>query len=188
MNYAKHYELLISKHGSVEKPEFIVERHHIIPKCLGGSNDISNLIYLTPEAHYVAHQLLVKIYPKNRDIIYGAFIMSSGSYLHNRVSNKLYSWLKKRAYGSMRGENHPMFGKTHNESTKKLMSKAKSNYFGENNSFYGKKHSDETKIKMSEAGKKRTGSNNPMYGKTHSPDVIAKILATRKANKERKLT
>jgi hypothetical protein len=185
MDYQKIYNDLVAR-GKQRVLTAYKESHHIIPKCLGGSNDISNLIYLTPEAHYVAHQLLVKIYPNNRDIIYGAFVMSSGSKFHKRSSNKIYSWLKKRAYESIRGENHPMHGRVHNENTKKLMSKAKSNYFGENNSFYGKKHSEETRKKMSEAGKKRVGSKNSMFNKTHSPEVIAKILATRKANKERK--
>jgi hypothetical protein len=40
-----------------------VERHHIIPKCCGGTNCRSNLVFLTPTEHYIAHRLLVNIYP-----------------------------------------------------------------------------------------------------------------------------
>jgi hypothetical protein len=31
---------------------------------MDGSDLVSNLVYLTPEEHYVAHQLLVKMYPE----------------------------------------------------------------------------------------------------------------------------
>ena len=36
------------------------EKHHIIPKCMGGSNDFSNLIQLTAREHYICHYLLTK--------------------------------------------------------------------------------------------------------------------------------
>lgn len=41
------------------------ERHHIIPKCLNGNNNESNLIDLTPYEHFIAHYLLVKEHPNN---------------------------------------------------------------------------------------------------------------------------
>ncbi len=34
------------------------ERHHIIPKALGGTNSWRNLVLLTPEEHYICHSLL----------------------------------------------------------------------------------------------------------------------------------
>ncbi|XAO17074.1 homing endonuclease [Escherichia phage FL23] len=60
MNYEKIYNSLIDRARNRALTGY-KERHHIIPKCLGGSNDASNLVDLTPEEHYVAHQLLVKI-------------------------------------------------------------------------------------------------------------------------------
>ena len=35
-----------------------VERHHIIPKSCGGSNDKNNLVPLTAREHYIVHMLL----------------------------------------------------------------------------------------------------------------------------------
>jgi len=40
-----------------------VEKHHIIPKSLGGTNNPSNLVVLTGREHWVAHLLLWKINP-----------------------------------------------------------------------------------------------------------------------------
>jgi hypothetical protein len=37
------------------------ERHHIIPQSLGGSNDKSNLVYLSCREHFLCHWLLVKM-------------------------------------------------------------------------------------------------------------------------------
>ena len=34
------------------------ERHHIIPRCVGGSNDGNNLVELSFREHYIAHMML----------------------------------------------------------------------------------------------------------------------------------
>jgi hypothetical protein len=47
------------------------ERHHIIPQSLGGSNDKSNLVYLSCREHFLCHWLLVK--------------MTEGEYYHKMV-------------------------------------------------------------------------------------------------------
>ena len=44
------------------------EKHHIIPKCLGGDNSKENLVKLTFREHFICHRLLCKIYPKNSKI------------------------------------------------------------------------------------------------------------------------
>lgn len=36
------------------------ERHHIIPKCFGGSNDSTNIVRLTYREHFLVHWLLPK--------------------------------------------------------------------------------------------------------------------------------
>lgn len=58
MNYQQHYNNLINR----SKNRFLdiyTDTHHIVPKCMGGNDDAANLAELTPEEHYVAHQLLV---------------------------------------------------------------------------------------------------------------------------------
>jgi hypothetical protein len=48
-----------------EKPIGIyTEKHHIIPRCMGGSNDALNISYLTAKEHFVCHQLLYRAAPK----------------------------------------------------------------------------------------------------------------------------
>lgn len=66
MNYSKQYDLLISSRQHREKEDGVYyEHHHILPKCMGGSDDPSNMVWLTPREHYIAHLLLWKSNPNN---------------------------------------------------------------------------------------------------------------------------
>lgn len=67
------------------------ERHHVVPKCQNGKNDKTNLVWLTPEEHFLAHLLLVKIYPTDQKLVYAANMMCRG----NKRSNKRYGWLRR---------------------------------------------------------------------------------------------
>ncbi len=69
MDYKKHYDLLIAKARARLRPEGYTERHHIVPKCLGGGEEDSNMVDLTVIEHYFAHLLLVKIYPLNSRVL-----------------------------------------------------------------------------------------------------------------------
>lgn len=100
MNYLHHYTALIERARNRVLHEY-TESHHIIPRCLLGSDDASNLVELTPEEHYVAHQLLVKIYPLNRKLLHAACMMAvSGSKTFR--NNKLYGWLRRQLSVSAR--------------------------------------------------------------------------------------
>lgn len=114
MNYLNHYNVLINRAKNRVSAGY-VESHHIIPRCLGGSDDAINLVNLTPEEHFVAHQLLVKINPSNKKILHAAIMMTVGS---NRIkrNNKLYGWLRRSlpasVSGRQRGPQNSQYGKT----------------------------------------------------------------------------
>lgn len=63
MNYIRIYEAFI-KDRRAKEPTLAgyTERHHILPRSLGGVDEPDNLIKLTPEDHYFAHLLLAKIH------------------------------------------------------------------------------------------------------------------------------
>ena len=93
MNYEAHYNKLITRAQNRELPE-PYETHHIIPKCMGGSNKKDNLVRLTCEEHYVAHQLLVKMHPEHKNLIFAAKMMTTNTSRTHR-GNKLYGWLRR---------------------------------------------------------------------------------------------
>jgi len=94
MNYLNHYNKLINRARNRNISEY-VERHHIKPKCMGGNDSIDNIVDLTPEEHYLAHLLLVKIYPDNNKLTWAAIAMT-GHQSNRRVNNKIYGWLKRK--------------------------------------------------------------------------------------------
>lgn len=105
MDYLKHYNLLMERAPTVRPTEGYYERHRIKPACMGGKYVQGNIAFLTAEEHYLAHQLLVKIYPKHTGLIQAAVAMvaSPGGHSHFR-GNKLYGWLRRRASAAKRGK------------------------------------------------------------------------------------
>lgn len=95
MNYTNIYDKLISRARTRILEEYS-ESHHIIPLCLGGPDDASNLVNLTPEEHFLAHQLLVKIHPNNPSLVYAAHMMTVSSPRADRSKNKLFGWLRRK--------------------------------------------------------------------------------------------
>ncbi len=78
MNYTKHYNLLIERAKTRHLPkDLYIEHHHIIAKCQGGTDNKENIVKLTAKEHYVAHQLLIKMYPKHYKLVFAANMMSS---------------------------------------------------------------------------------------------------------------
>jgi hypothetical protein len=76
LNYKFHYDELIRKYGKIEKPEYFSERHHIIPESMGGTNELINLVYLTPREHLLAHWLLWKIH-RNKSMAFSFWMMTN---------------------------------------------------------------------------------------------------------------
>lgn len=103
------------------------EKHHIVPKCMGGDNKPRNIAILTPEEHYLAHQLLVKIYPKNGKLAYAAQAMTMGNN-GLRGTCKVYGWLRRKISIRMSedkmGDKNPNFGKPAWNKGKKMESPA----------------------------------------------------------------
>lgn len=94
MNYEKIYNQL-TDHAKNRSLEGYTENHHIVPRCIGGSDDKSNICPLTPEEHYLAHLILVKIYPHDNRLVFAAWNMQFHN-THQRMNNKLHGWLKRK--------------------------------------------------------------------------------------------
>lgn len=179
MDYTKHYTALISRAQDRRLTEHY-ETHHILPRCAGGNDSLSNLVRLTPEEHYTAHLLLVKIYQdKNQQIyqklLYACNLMSGPSNIGRK--NKYYGWVKRRL-------SETRTGTTHSIETKEKISQKVSSYFKTNSSWLkGKPLSEEHKAKCSAALKGRMRSaehkakiSAALKGKPKSLQHRAKLL------------
>jgi hypothetical protein len=115
MNYQHHYNLLIER-AKIRKLDSYVEKHHILPKCLGGDNSKENLVELTAAEHFVAHQLLVRIYTGNNKLVYALHAMCISGKNHIR-NNKMYEWIRRE-------NNKARIGQKRTQETKNKMSKS----------------------------------------------------------------
>lgn len=125
MNYHSIYDTLINRARNRELTGYH-EIHHIVPRCIGGSEDPTNLVSLTPEEHYLAHQLLIKMYPDEHKLVYAMNSMIRGHH-GKRTTRKLYGWLRRRfaevMSANQKGSNNSQFGTlwiTNNIESKKI--------------------------------------------------------------------
>lgn len=200
MDYQKIYNNLIDC-ATHRVSEGYVEKHHIVPRCLGGTDAKENIVSLYPEEHYLAHLLLCKINKGNQKLLYAAMNMTTGSMINNgKRNNKAYGWLRRQYAESMSGDNNPArrnpnlqkeaakkrVGQKRTEETKVRMSAAQK----------GRTFSEETKRKMAEAAKNRPPisdetraklknrtPNKGMLGKTMSAETKAKMSASQQGKK-----
>ena len=98
MNYIRQYDKLIALYGETYKPVIgYFERHHVIPKCMGGKDEYDNLIYLSARCHLLAHWLLMKAYPENKGLKIAYATMCSRDGI--KLSPKMYQIAKDAISG-----------------------------------------------------------------------------------------
>ena len=92
-----YYNIINSAKSSI--PVGYTETHHIIPKCLGGSNESSNLVRLSARQHFICHLLLTKMLkgPERYKMAFALNRMLTSSKTHNRYtpSSKIYELSRK---------------------------------------------------------------------------------------------
>lgn len=107
MNYQRIYEAFIADRRSREEITYLVqpytERHHILPRSLGGGDEPSNLIRLTPEDHFFAHLLLAKIHGGR---MWAPLKLMAGAHgSRYGQARRLHAAAARSARDSARGEN-----------------------------------------------------------------------------------
>jgi hypothetical protein len=181
MNYLRIYNEIIERAKNRINDGY-VEKHHIIPKSMGGSNKISNIVELTPREHFLVHWLLYRIYPQNQSMIYSFWMMSNR---FKNVSSSAYEESKiafsKATSDRMRGENHPMFNKNHSDETIDKISYSRKL---QGNNWNGKTHTVESKLKMSESAKNKNMSEDAKSSRNKKMSESA--LGVKKSKEHRK--
>lgn len=96
MNYKKIYDQLMIR-AKTRKLDGYKERHHIVPKCMGGTNNKENMAELTAREHFIAHKLLCEIYPETNKLRYALWAMINGITKRNdlKISAREYQRIKQ---------------------------------------------------------------------------------------------
>lgn len=143
-----YYQIIKNAKNRLLEVGTYTERHHIVPKSLGGSNLNSNLVSLTAREHFVCHRLLVKMTSSDdkRKMAWAVRRMLTGINKHQQrylPNSKIYENIRIQI-------NQEIKGWSHSEETKKHLSKV----------LTGRKFTEETIKKMSIA---RKGKNQPEH-------------------------
>lgn len=162
-----YYSIVANAKSRLDSGDY-TEKHHIIPKSLGGDNSKSNLVKLKPKEHFVCHRLLTKMVAENsakikmHNAAFQMAIKSSNQKRHS-ISSRTYEILRRNKSLAMMGNTYgsrPM-----SEETKRKISEAKCG----KSVGAGRTMSKETKKKLSDALKGRVPWNAGLRYKHKNP-------------------
>jgi len=155
------------------------EKHHILPRCLGGKDNKENLVELTAKEHFIVHMLLCKFTfgLARRSVLYAfkamSYLKTNGRdyKIHSRVASKLRAELKfSKEHIKNLSKSHK--GKKASKETRLKMSKVHKG----NKYCLGKKTSKETKQKLSEIRKQLIWVTKDNKSKRINKDDMQKYI------------
>lgn len=86
MNYQRIHDAIIARakteNRKKTKEGIYYEKHHIIPRCMGGTNENENLVLLTGREHFLVHWLLAEIHDTNK--LWSGFYIMAGMDAHDK--------------------------------------------------------------------------------------------------------
>jgi hypothetical protein len=110
------------------------EKHHVIPRSLGGTDDTGNLVDLTAREHFICHWLLVKMNSgeDRAKMVYALRMMRAEKIGQHRYKTKITARVYeniKQEYAIIQsvkvtGKGNGMWGKTHSEEARQRISEA----------------------------------------------------------------
>jgi len=121
MDYERIYNDLIAHRQKNVLSTGYVERHHILPRSLGGSNDKENVVSLSGREHYIAHLLLAR-FNRCKQTVYSLWMMQMKTRKDcDRPcikSGRMYEWartefikyMSKNAKITSKGERNSQYG------------------------------------------------------------------------------
>lgn len=118
MNYQKIYNSIVERAIKENRKKFkgiYYEKHHIIPRCMGGIDNNSNLVLLTAKEHFMCHLLLIRIYTNNSKLWYSIDMMANCR--SDKRQRSTYEWREKISKANK--------GRKHTEEEKIKMRKPK---------------------------------------------------------------
>jgi hypothetical protein len=203
--YSKWYFNIISAAQVRIEELSYSEKHHILPKSLGGKNNKENLVILTAREHFICHQLLIKMVSttKHKYQMWNAFscmlYRKNSSQQRYQISSRKFEIIKQA--GSQikserfSGKNNPMYGKRGDLSPHYGKIWTDEHRKNASESHKGKLRTEEARAKQSAStkGRKQTaehiekrkcvGSKNGRFGYKMTPEEIAQRTASTKRNR-----
>jgi len=179
--YEKWYSQIVERAQNRIFNEY-TELHHIVPRSLGGTNNIDNLVKLSAREHFICHWLLTKMFTgtAKSKMINAMYIMRAESSHQKRYQSKITS----RVYENLRKDYSKYISDMNKGRVQPLDEKVK-----QVKAQTGRKRapfSNEWRAKLSAAS---AGTNNSRYGVVVTDETRRKIgnkIRGRKQTQEEK--
>lgn len=170
--YHKYYFYIINHAKSRQiLPDTKIEKHHIIPRSLGGTNDPDNLVKLSAREHFICHRLLPKFTKeKSRTkMLYAIWKMC-----HSSTARKTSFKLTARTYATIKNEMKT--SRTSEDFTPEWRAKISASRKGKSSWNKGILRTEEEKNKMKEGRTRRKAIDPTAYKQPPcSPEKARKI-------------
>lgn len=101
--YTRWYASLVARARGRTKVAGM-ETHHVVPRCLGGTDDADNLVHLTYREHYIAHALLTKMH--NSPKLQNAFWQMCAKGKSKYYNSSLYAHARQSYAARISGDAH----------------------------------------------------------------------------------
>jgi hypothetical protein len=198
MNYLNQYNNLIASRKNTLRKKGIgiyYEKHHIIPKWLGGTDIKDNLILLTAKEHFIAHLLLWKHYrDRSSALAFHKMTKSNNDKQQRKFTAKQFEKARIAFIETQTGDKNwtringsPFKGKSNPNKGKKLGSR---DWMSGNNN-PSKREDVKQKISNALTGRKRSAEHNKNLQAALTPEIkklrSQKIWETRRKNKSMEL-
>lgn len=163
MDYKRVYDAIIdnARADKNNRVNGYYEHHHIVPRCVGGSNDDYNIVPLLPREHFVCHKLLVKIY-NNSKLHFALWAMC------NQTTKRLYR-VSSHTYAVARANFRLANSIRHSKKT------------------LSQEHKTILRIRMLSSDnpmKGKFGKDNPLFSRARDENVRNKISLTKRLSKK----
>ena len=170
MNKYTQWYNAITERASNRILDGYTEKHHVVPRSLGGNNDLTNLVNLTAREHFICHWLLTKMHTgeAKAKMVYAL----NGMKRSNEFAQRYETAITSRVYENLKKE----FSKVHSATMKgrpahnKGIPASEEQKRKNRESALGKKHTDSAKAKIAAAS----------LGRVHTTKTKEKIAAALK--------
>lgn len=137
------------------------EKHHIIPRSLGGDDSKENLVRLTAREHFICHLLLTKMLTGGSRakmiLALSCMTLESKNQSRHKLKSRQYDYIRTELSKCSQGSGNPSYGRKRTEDEiARAVASRKANDI--NRPKYS--HSAETRKKLSES---RKGKPRPDY-------------------------
>ena len=165
MDYARVYDQLIAC-ARGRKRHGYMERHHVLPKCIGGDDSKDNLVFLTAKEHFIAHKLLARMHQN----VYGLWQALVAMGRLSGYKSRIFASERERAAELRRNFRYSP------ESKAKMSASAKTR--GRN--------APKTEFKPGQQpwNAALPTEKSHRYGKKHAPETIQRMRASQQARRE----